>query len=125
MSPTALWTPEAPATRAQGELGSDPAVRGAAPPGGEALGAGHHRAAGDQLDDQAQGLKHAAGALDGRQRYPHQLDEAGVGGSTVAAGAVVGEVGHAAGHRQHGVGVDMMGSAEVPAFGEGAANLDV
>src|SRR4051794_41773773 len=115
MGATALWTPEAPATRAQGKLGSDPAVRGAAPPRGEAFGAGHHRAAGDQLDDQAQGLKHAAGPLDGRQRYPHQLDEAGGGGATGAAGAGGGGGGHAAGPPQHGGGGGKMGSAGGPA----------
>ncbi len=64
-------------------------------------------------------------ALDGRQRHPHQLDEARVGGPTVTAGAVIGVVGHAACHGDHGVGVDVVCAAEVPAFGEGAANLDV
>jgi hypothetical protein len=98
---------------------------GPAAPGGEALCAGHHRAAGDQLDDQAEGLEHAPGALHGRQRHPHQLDEAGVGGPAVAAGAVLGEVGHAASDGDHGVGIDVVCAAQVPTFGEGTANLDV
>jgi hypothetical protein len=100
-------------------------VRRAAAPGGEALGAGHHRAAGDQLDDQAEGLEDAPGALDGRQRYPYQLNEARVGGPTVTTGAVIGVVGHAARNGDHGVGVDVVCAAQVPAFFKGAADLDL
>jgi hypothetical protein len=92
-------------------------------PGRQALVASHDGSAGDQLDDQAEGLQDAASSLDRRQRHPEVGDQAGVGGSAVTAGVEVGVGGHAAGDGEGGVGFDVMGAADVAVLGEGVADL--
>ncbi|MBW8711262.1 MAG: hypothetical protein JF631_09495, partial [Mycobacterium sp.] len=82
------------AAGAEGELGGHTPVRGAAAPGGEPFGAGHDRPAADQFNGQAEVFEHPAGPLHGGQRQAQQLDQAGVGGPAVPAGAVIGEGRH-------------------------------
>jgi hypothetical protein len=100
-------------------------VSGSAAPGSESLGAGHHRAAADELDDQAELLEHPPAPLHGGQGHPQQGYQAGVGGSAVPAGAVVGEVRQSAGDGDNGIGLDVVGPADVAVLAHRAADLDL
>lgn len=113
----------APAAGTQGKFGGDLAVGGAATPGGQALVPAHDGAAGDEFDHQAEGLEHPASSLDCRQRHSQVGDQAGVGGSAVPAGVEVGVGGHAACNGESGVGLDVVGAADVAVLGESVADL--
>ena len=123
MAAASVWAAGPVTAAAQGELGGELAMCGAPAPGREAFLAGEERPAGDELDDEAKSLEHAAGPLDGGQRDLDVSDQALVGGAAVPAGGVVGVAGHAAGHGEHGVGLDVVGAADVAVQPQGGLNL--
>ncbi|NEK96497.1 hypothetical protein GCU67_20330 [Modestobacter muralis] len=111
------------AAAAQRELSGELAMCRSPAPGRQSFLAGEERPAGDELDDEAECLEHSAGPLDGGQRDLDIGDQPVVGGAAVPSGGVVGVAGHAAGHGEHGVGLNVVGAADVAVTPKGGLDL--